>query len=336
MSDSDYHSMKRGLVGALNPVSRIPFNAMDRDSWMQTLFSPLDAKSNAPTWWEITIIWFLNMFASLFHGWVTLAIWGQLGVAVGPATYLQNFVVGITAAGAYAISASWTYDERLPTLVIWEIAPCLAIVGQLGYITAIFFYGLASIGGYVVAGAIVMSLGVAPGSEVINIASGGASYAMYFFGSFVVVFAYVFNHLYRIDGENDKHNHRRKVSATTKALFVMTVVCAAFGVVTLTGGQYLASLVVRSGNPGANASVGEINAVAWFICVPMLMVPAAVMVIAVALWGIRRLAGLRVSETYTAVVEVEPSGNDMNTQARLQVRQGTSSKLVNRKVQVNY
>lgn len=338
MSDSPYYAAapKRGLVGALNPIVQLPrLSSMSREWWMNVLFKPFDASSNSPAWWESMIIFCLNLFASLFHGWVFLAIWGQLGVAVGPATFLQNFVLAITAAGAYAISATWTYDDRLPTFVLWEISFSVAWLRQIGFVTALLFYGASQVGGYVVAGAIVMALGVAPGSQVINVAANSNAYPMVFFGAFVVVYAYVFNHLYRNDNENAKHNHHRKVKSTMLAIFVMTLVCAAFGTPTLTGPQYIASLIVRAGDPGANASVANLVPQAWYICVPMLMVPFTVFLISVILMLLQYAGGQRTSaaDVYVAPPESGDAGDvAMN---KMQIKQGMSTRLVQRKIQVN-
>lgn len=263
MSDADYVRMrtpKKGLKSVEGDIRHEDPALWDTRSWsgldtrsqlmgngfFQTLFwAPFNSES-APGLWSVIGVGLLVYVACLVNGWVITAAYAH-ALAVAGDAFIRAILIAAVSASMFYVTQMWTHESMLPTFVYPEHSLAMIATLRIGVVTALG-YGVVQFGGYASAGGIVRALnGVTPG--VTNVAVSANSYWLYWFGTSVVVFSYLYNAMLRQGPvESTTKAHYRASAAAAMAIFAVIVAFYTLGLVHFSSGLYVTGVIVTGAN----------------------------------------------------------------------------------------
>lgn len=327
-------------------TSRISGRPWQYPSLEEFLVAPLSYKNPEKNDWAAVFVAIILVFlGATINGWVVIATRNAGILNIVDSLYLKNFIMALVSAGTFYVCTLWTYDPRLPNIIHPEIAVTMVVTKRIGLVIALGYFAVASCG-FLLGGFSAGSIGnIVPtiAVPIVNSATSTLSYVVYWFGGTVIVFSYIFNYWFRQQKEdapekNLHHSHKRGSLATTIAIFLLTIAfntstTSSNGVYTFFSGHFVSGWIINTAAmPAYFAGINQ--AVFWWL-IPLLVVPATIWVVILALLffdGVGNwLSGGRSSKKVRGEEEGEMVPAPM-TPANAKV----SRRLVGRDVQVNY
>ncbi len=232
-------------------------------------------------------------------------------LAAGTDAFIRSFLLGLIGASLLYVTSTWTYWDDLPTIIY--PAHSIALIGttltkhraySFGIVQAII-YGVFQFSGFLAAGGILKGFGVTSGNAasttLMNFAATNVNtYVMYWFGCSFIAFSFVYNRLFKQEGETSLATSSRTAAVTAIAIFCMTVAFFSLGLNSYSSGIYAAQAIVANGVWPTQFVGDTVISQAFFICVDLLAVPAtvwvAVIIFVMLLQGVEFLGSLPPSE----------------------------------------
>lgn len=248
----------------------------------------------------------LVFLACLTYG-LTFIFAQSNAIVAGTDAFIRSFLLGLVGASLMYVTSSWTYWDDLPTIVY--PAHSIALVGttltkhraySFGLVQAMV-YGVFQFGGFLAAGGILKGFGVTSGgaasTTLMNFAATNTNtYVMYWFGAAFIAFSFVYNRLFKQEGETPITTASRTAAVTSIAVFCMTVAFWSLGLNSYSSGIYAAQAIVANGVWPTQFVGDTVISQAFFVCVDLLAVPAsvwiAVIIFVILLQGVEYLGSL--------------------------------------------
>lgn len=295
MSSASYVAMstpKSGLRNLSNPVYDGP-RLEDMES--KSIWEVLEAIALGPLRTVGALFSMTTLFAMLlvFLGCLVYGlvfIFAQANaLTAGTDAFIRSFLLGLVGASLLYVTSSWTYWDDLPTIIY--PAHSIALIGttltrhrnySFGLVQALL-YGVFQFGGFLAAGGILKGFGVTSGgaasTTLMNFAATNTNtYVMYWFGASVIAFSFVYNRLFKQEGETPLATANRTAAVTAIAIFCMTVAFFSLGLNSYSSAIYAAQAIVANGVWPTQFTGDTVISQAFFVAVDLLAVPATVWV----------------------------------------------------------
>lgn len=194
-------------------------------------------------------------------------------------------------------------------------------------------YGVFQFGGFLAAGGILKGFGVTSGATasttLLNFAATNTNtYVMYWFGASFIAFSFVYNRLFKQEGETALSTSQRTASVTAIAVFAMTVAFFSLGLNSYSSAIYAAQAIVAAGVWPTQFVGDTVISQAFFVCVDLLAVPAtvwvAIIVFVILLQGVEYL-GAMPEGGYGGYSGIDPSAPQFASEKAASVASNSSS-----------
>jgi hypothetical protein len=290
------------------------------DSFQEWMIAPFH-KADGPNAWHTIVVVILVFTGVIANSWIFHAVLdGLLKSTLVPGAgdfMIRALLMGMTTATLFmVISGWWSFDDQLPTLIYPELA--LAKVAsqknRLGLVVALVYCGII-FGAAAAAGGILRVLDSAPvNAGIINAATNADGRWLYWFGTSLFVFAFLFCSNMLQDGESDMKAYYRSIKAGAGMLFVLTVGFASHGLRSFSSSHYV------------TASIATGISLDWpiYVFVALLAAPAT----AIVLYGLISFLVSRQGGRYTDLMKKTDG-------AQAEIPMNASSR-VRGKIQVQY
>ena len=356
MSSAPYVSMatpKRGLKtidgrGGIEYAGR-PYE--DAGTLLSNLLTgrwPSITAALAGIWALRTLMTMIFVFLGSFvYGFVF--VFAQSNAAtVGTDLFIRYVLLGLVAAVMFYVTSVWTYYPDLPTIIYPAHSLSLIATGisnpKMGSFGAILalVYGLFQFSGYAAAGGLVKALNVTAtlqntAGPVLTQPGSAATYWLYWFGATVIAFSYVFNRLFRQEGESvDRTANDRGSVAAALAIFGFTVAFHLLGLNSYSSGVYVTQSIVSNGAYPVSHAGDTVTQWAFYIFVDLLAVPGTVALLTIVVYMTYRGADVLEDRYKVEGTKITDNDGGFTVPNNAQVAGSASQRLVKRNLTVNY
>lgn len=348
MSDSSYIAMqtpKRGLKSVGDPIyeGSDPFRKYEEGQFKEmiwtVIFGPFGSLGEFFTGGNVgkLLQTMIFVFLGSFLNGIVFVFTQSGSNAANTDPVLRSFILGVIGASIYYVTSIWSYYDNLPTIIY--PAQALSMIGlaftrrkeeTFALFTALFYLGFQFFG-YGMAGMALRSFGstISTTTRLYNFTQTYDGYIAYWFGATIIAFSFVFNRLFKqAPGETGGADTASRAStAGALAVLFLTVGFWGLGINSYSSGLFVTQIVAYTTTP--NPSTGAyppVDATAFYICVDLLAVPATVIALILAIYGVQKIFNLNEKSEYSEgrpaqapapTVEVK---SNMSSSARLTQR----------------
>ena len=163
------------------------------------------------------------------------------------------------------------------------------------------------------------------------------TYWLYWFGATVIAFSYIYNRVFKQQGENvDRTANDRASKAAAIAIFGLTVAFYSLGLNSYSSGVYVTQTIAANGLYPISHAGDTVVQWAFYIWVDLLAVPATVLLLTIVVWlmfyGAEKYDNNGDKTKVRGYEGLVDQGNGTNAQ----VNSNASSRLVKRQISVQY
>lgn len=302
----------------------------------------------AGIWALRTLMTMIFVFLGSFvYGFVF--VFAQSNAAtVGTDLFIRYVLLGLVAAVMFYVTSVWTYYPDLPTIIYPAHSLSLIATGisnpKMGSFGAILalVYGVFQFSGYAAAGGLVKALNVTAtlqntAGPVLTQPGSAATYWLYWFGATVIAFSYVFNRLFRQEGESvDRTANDRGSVAAALAIFGFTVAFHLLGLNSYSSGVYVTQSIVSNGAYPVSHVGDTVVQWAFYIFVDLLAVPGTVALLTIVVYMTYRGADVLEDRYKVDGTKINDNDGGFTVPNNAQVAGSASQRILRRNLTVNY